>query len=190
MKFKIYCDTHIGSPIEMLLDEVIDEPIHENTLFLGDIVDGANCKKDEVLKYRVLLKTLQGRHSGNILVGNHERDGVMDEVVVKVTERGEKIIFAHGDMQANPKKWAEYRMKPWGAGLFKRKVIIPFIREAEEIINRKPKQEFLDRVIALCDRHNANTYVCGHFHVKETITLRHNGARIILLPRGCTVLDL
>jgi hypothetical protein len=47
MKFRIFADTHIGSPIEILRSEVISEPVNENTIFLGDIIDLANCEKEK-----------------------------------------------------------------------------------------------------------------------------------------------
>lgn len=191
MKYKIYDDLHIGSPIEMLRNEISAEPAHENTILIGDIVDGANCLKSELDKNRSFLEMLLRIHKHNYVFGNHERMGSsLKNCVIKTNESGKRIVFAHGDLESNPDKWIEYRSREWGAGLFKRTFIVPFIREAEEILNRKPKKDFLKRAADLAKLNNCTTYVCGHFHPKEIVDVSFDGVHIIILKRGMTEIEI
>lgn len=185
MKFKVHADTHIGSPIEMLEAEVMNEPATVWTILLGDIIDMANCEKGAVLKYRQMMETLRLRHGARYLCGNHERKTLVNELYIHG-----KVLFAHGDIEADPERWYEYRGKPQGAGWFKRTFIIPFIREAEQIIERKPKDEFLLRASKLAKEYNCETYVCGHFHPEKVIDMWAYGVRIVILPRGVTEIEL
>ncbi len=194
MKFRLFADTHLGSPIEILRDGILTEPAHANTLFLGDILDFAASKKEDLFNLNKLFVELKNRHGDNYIIGNHERMGVENEIVIKQTEFGTRICFVHGDIEANKERWIRYRQKSPGASWFKRKFIIPFIREAEEIIDRKPKKEILDRMVLKAVEHKCTVYVAGHFHVKETIDLIHSHmghtVRIIILPRGFTELEI
>lgn len=185
MKYKLYADTHLYSPIEILRNEVLSEVQKEHVLFLGDIFDLANVAKDEIKKAQTTYAAFKSIHKGNYIDGNHERVSKLNQIIVK-----NGIVFAHGDMEANPDKWTEYRKKPHGASTFKRKVIIPFIAEAEQIKNRKPKQDFLERASVLTKSNNCHTYICGHFHTKEQIDITYKGIRIIILKRGKTELEL
>lgn len=185
MKYTIYCDTHIGSPIQIMNDLLLKEPAHVDTLFLGDIFDLANASKKDlpglVYQYNQFKKT----HGSNYIDGNHERVSTRNDIIV----RG-RTVFAHGDFEANPTRWLKYRKKHQGAGVFKRKFIIPFIREAEEVIERSPNHEFLDRAASLAKSINCDKYVCGHFHPSKLITIYHKGVYVYILPRGITELYL
>jgi predicted phosphodiesterase len=194
MKFRLFADTHLNSPIEILRHEVLTEPPHENTLFLGDILDFANSKKDDLETLETFYQMLKSKHGENYIVGNHCRKTIINETVIKTTEYGTRICFVHGDIEANPERWIEYRQKPHGAGWFKRKFIIPFIREAEEIIERKPKKENIERLCAKANSHNCSVIILGHHHPKEMIDFVHTylgrAIRIIILPRGLTELEI
>lgn len=183
MKYVLYADLHLGSPIEIKPEKLFIAG--ENKILLGDIVDLANCKKDTVQYYRELHDELIGIHGYQYIRGNHERLVIQNEII---TRNG--VLFAHGDLEANPERWAKYRKKSHGAGWFKRKFIVPFIREAEEIIDRKPKQDFLDRAAGLATVNYCHTYVCGHFHVDEVTIVNHKNIKIVLLPRGKTEIEL
>lgn len=185
MKYILYADLHLYSPIEMLRKEVSYQPPAPNVKLLGDIVDESNAAYSDVKNAETLHWLLKGTHGTNYIDGNHERESLYDQIIV---ENG--IVFAHGDMQANPSKWLQYRAKPHGAGFFKRKFIIPFIREAEEIINRKPKPEFLERAYKLAKIHGCHTYVGAHFHPKELIDISYKDIRIVIVPRGKTEIEL
>jgi hypothetical protein len=137
MKLKIFCDTHLGSPIEMKPDGLFKAD--ENTILAGDIIDLSNVKNKMIGYYKELFDELRLIHGENYIIGNHEKMGTENEFVIKTTESGTRICILHGDIEANPKRWIRYRQEPHGAGWFKRKFIIPFIREAEEIVERKPK---------------------------------------------------
>ena len=184
-KYKIFADTHIFSPIEIMREETLAEPADRNTVFLGDIIDAANCKKSEVGFADDLMNVLMKRHRKNYISGNHSRLGMSGSIM---TQDG--VVFTHGDLQANYKKWSKYRSEPWGAGEFKRRFIIPFIREAELIINRKPSEDFLKAASDVARMFCCHTYVCGHFHHKELINISYNGIRIVIVPRGITNIDL
>lgn len=185
MEFNIAADLHIGSPIEMHEEAIMQATPGEETILLGDIIDMANCEKGAVLKYRQMMDTLRLRHGARYLCGNHERKTLVNELYIHG-----KVLFAHGDIEADPDRWHEYRGKTQGAGWFKRTFIIPFIREAEQIIERKPKEDFLKRASALAKEHGCETYVCGHFHPQEIINSFYDGVRIIIVPRGITRIDL
>jgi UDP-2,3-diacylglucosamine pyrophosphatase LpxH len=179
------CDLHIGSPIQIMEDQYMNVQSDENTFFLGDIIDLANCKKSEIKKYQDVYLQLKRKHGENIIPGNHERSGISEHVIKRPN-----FVAVHGDLQANLKRWTEYRSKPHGAGFLKRTFLVPFIREAEMIVERKPKSDFLDRAADFSLAFGMNTYICGHFHPKNKIEIMHKGVRIIILPRGITKLDL
>ena len=187
--YTVYCDLHIFSPIEMMAEELINLLPSPYIILNGDIVDRAGCKKSEVDAATALYRRLKKAHGDNYVDGNHERAGFGNVMTIRNTDSG-KAIFAHGDLESNLLKWNEYRNQPHGAGFFKRKFIIPFIREAEEIIDRKPKKDFLDNVAVLCADWGAKIFVAGHFHVKEKVEVIHKGIRVIILPRGKTTLLL
>jgi predicted phosphodiesterase len=194
MKFRIFADTHLNSPIEIFRNEVVTEPANENTILVGDILDFAASKKEELPSLKKIFIELKNRHGDNYIIGNHCRMGINNETIIKQTEFGTRICFVHGDIEANEERWTKYRQKGHGASFFKRKFIIPFIREAEEIIDRKPKKEILDRMVLKAVEHKCTVYVAGHFHPKETIDLIHsymgNTVRIIILPRGLTEIEI
>jgi predicted phosphodiesterase len=185
MLLRIYSDLHLGSPIEIKRKKLLEEFPRNNVLLLGDIVDLANCKKSETALYFKMLQDLTDEHRGNYIYGNHERMVPTDMYIL-----GETFIAVHGDLQANPVKWKKYRSEPWGAGFFKRKFIIPFIHEAEEIIDRKPKADFLERAWEVARYHQKQIFICGHFHPDKTIDMMYKGIRIIIVPRGYTELDI
>lgn len=191
--FDLYADTHVYSPI-VTAANVTTIKAHENLILLGDIIDLANAAKKDVNEARELYHLLKLRHGKNYVDGNHERMTTKLTFVLKKDSKGNLVLFTHGDLESNREKWTEYRQKEHGAGAFKRKVIIPFIREAEEIIERKPKKDFLDRAARLCKMNGAKTYVCGHFHVDKLMPVTHEYEgetfQIILVPRGYTRLYL
>lgn len=184
-KYKIYADTHLMSPIEILVEEVINEPKDPNTIFLGDIIDAANCKKSEVHLAKKAMDDLILRHGENYISGNHSRNFLCYKDLVK-----DGVVFTHGDLEADFDKWAKYRFEPWGASNFKRTFIIPFIREAEKIVNRRPKESFLEAAAKLALNKDCHTYVCGHFHPDKLIDTVYKGIRIVIVPRGITQIAL
>jgi predicted phosphodiesterase len=191
MKLKIFCDTHLGSTIEMKPDGLFIAD--ENTILAGDIVDMSNVKHKMIGYYKELYDELRMIHGDNYIIGNHEKMGTENEFVIKTTESGTRICILHGDIEANPKRWIRYRQEPHGAGWIKRTFLIPLIREAEEIIERNPKKEILDRMAFKAYQLDCDVYVCGHFHSKEKLELSHfylgKTYKIIILPRGMTELE-
>jgi hypothetical protein len=173
----IYNDLHWFNKVGMN-----DVSVDDADLLLGDIIDMANVSKDQKEQARELYFRL-AKHLSKYVEGNHERVGV---IVRWYEEDG--YIFAHGDLESDPDRWVKYRDKPWGAGWFKRNILSRLISEFESIIDRKPKLQFLDNAAALAKLQKCHTYVCGHFHPKERITMMHDGIRIIILPRGRNVI--
>jgi UDP-2,3-diacylglucosamine pyrophosphatase LpxH len=190
MKFKVYADTHIFSPIEICREEVNNEPAAVNTLFIGDIIDLANVAKNQVETARAAFRFLDMKHGDNYICGNHSRMTTQNEAIMRTTESGTRIIFVHGDIEANPTKWRQYRAQPHGASAFKRKFVIPFIKEAEAIIDRKLKPEVLDNIVKLCESYNCNVYVCGHYHPETVQEINYKGKRIIILKRGLNEIEI
>jgi hypothetical protein len=189
MVVNVYSDLHIGSPIEMLREEVLSEPSSPTTILLGDIIDGANCKKKEIPQYKALFHHLRNIHGTCYVLGNHERMGDAKEHYVLTTPSGKKKLFVHSHMQANPKRWSEYCKKPWGAGFFKRRVLVPLIKEAEEIKNDKFKQPFLIAVTELAISLGCDEVFGGHFHPDSMMTIMFNGITVNIVERGKTVLN-
>lgn len=185
-KLFFYADVHLFSPIAShSKNDILSLEPKKNLFFMGDIVDRANCEKSKTAEATETMKYLESKHGSHFIFGNHERNSINgNQYYLHEAESGARAIFAHGDLEANFEKWTEYRDKKIGAGFLKRKFLVPFIREAEEIIDRKPKKEFLENVKALCAKNWASIYICGHFHVKEIMEFDHEGIRIVMLPRG------
>jgi len=193
MTFKVFTDLHLFSPIYTRLsidDAMLLRKPDESTILLGDIVDLANMKEDEYTEASAFHTTLELTYGDRYINGNHERVTTNNETYVVTLSNGKRVVFAHGDIEANPTKSIKYRQKPHGAGWFKRKFIIPFIAEAEEIIERKPKEEFLERAYKLMKTHSCDYYVCGHFHPEERLTIQYKTKTVIILPRGLNYLNL
>ena len=180
-----YSDLHVGSKIEMLRDEIVSIWPDDHVHLIGDIVDMANCKKSEVSFYREIHDRLKARHGKRFIRGNHERMTILNEIII-----GDTWVAAHGDMEANPEHWIKYRSKSHGAGFFKRNLVVPFIKEVEDVIERKPKLEFLERASKLAKLHGKQNYICGHFHPEKLIREFYDGVNIYIIPRGKTVLGL
>lgn len=185
MKQIIYTDCH-ELATNLIKTDVLTVAAASNVRLIGDIIDGANCKKSDVNKAIDLINILKLRHGDNYIFGNHERQGMPAPCYIKL----ENAVLAHGDLEANFQKWLEYRNKAMGASFFKRGVIVNAIEAAEKIINRKPKEDFLNRAANIAKYHGVKTYVCGHFHPDEKIEVEHKGYRIIILPRGRNEIEL
>lgn len=187
LNITVFTDLHLFAPNEMRAHFDENKTYDQSVIFLGDIFDLANCKKSFVPKLREICKNFIERHQRTFVLGNHERAGTPFKfryVVVNNT------VFTHGDLEANPDKWGAYRKKEHGAGFLKRTFIVPFIEDAEQIIDRKPKEDFLKRASTFAKEMGVTNYVCGHFHPKEMIVTDYDGVRIYILPRGQTVLSV
>lgn len=179
----VWTDLHEFAPNKKETNFDFTKKYGDNHIFLGDIFDLANCKKDEVPQCYRIAKTFIDNHPRRFVLGNHERMGApvtMQFVVIDDT------VFTHGDLEANPDKWKDYRLKPHGASKFKRTFVVPFIEEAEKIIDRKPKEDFLKRAAKLAKDVGATRYVCGHFHPEKQIDVVFDGIQITILPKGVT----
>lgn len=185
MKEIIYTDIH-ELATNAIKTDVLKVQAAPNVRLIGDIIDGANCKKSEVSKAIDFMNILKARHGDNYIFGNHERQGMPAPCYIKL----ENAVLAHGDLEANFQKWLEYRNKAMGASFFKRGIIVNAIEAAEKIIHRTPKVEFLDNAAQIARYHGVKTYICGHFHPDSKIEVEHQGVKIIILPRGRNEIEI
>lgn len=156
----------------------------KNTILIGDIVEGANCKKKDIPLVEKTIKELTEKFGEKYIYGNHEREGIKNNHYI---ENG--IYFTHGDLESNYDKWMEYRFKPKGAGWFKRNIWSKIVNEFDEL-DREPKTDFLIAASNVAKKNGCKTYVAGHFHPKKLIDVTYNGVRIVIVPRGLTVINL
>lgn len=189
MLYTIVADTHIGSKYQVdsdIIDEVMHLPKDDNTILVGDIVDRTCAPKDNLVGIASIEKFFIDTHGDNYLDGNHEaRCAVANGLFL----RG--LFFTHGDNEADPKKWRNYRAShKYGAGLFKRIAIMPFISLFNELVGGKPKEDFYKRAASRARMNRCHTYICGHFHPKKLIDTTYEGIRIIVVPQGITRIDL
>lgn len=156
----------------------------KNTILLGDIVEGANCKKSDVPRVEEKIRLLTLLFGDKYIYGNHEREGIKNNHYI---ENG--IYFTHGDLESNYDKWMEYRFKKKGAGWFKRNIWSKIVNEFDEL-EREPKTNFLIEASHAAKIHGCHTYVCGHLHPKKLIDVTYGGVRIVIVPRGHTLINL
>lgn len=199
MKLRFYFDLHFDSPIEMLKSQALQESPSKYLYFGGDIFDLRNVLKKYLAEARANYRAFKNKHFidglDHYIDGNHDDENGQDQFCLIISEDTKKRIgMFHGDIQANPDKWWKYRSEPKGASWFKRTFIVPFIEIAEKIVDRKPKRDFIDRVLRIMETFDLDIYICGHFHPPEIIrhvtTYKGKAREIIICPRGCTDLDL
>lgn len=179
--YNIYTDLHLFGPYATK-DKI--EKLR-NTILLGDIIDAANAKTKEVPAAKAKIKELTDLFGLKYVYGNHELEGVRNN---KYIENG--VYFTHGDLESNYDKWFVYRFKKAGAGWLKRNIWSRLVNEFEDEIERNPRTTFLIEAARAAKIHGCHTYVCGHLHPKKLVDVTYNGIRIVVLPRGLTVINL
>lgn len=194
MKFLIANDLHLGSKhATHTLDEVIGI-IYANsgirTVFNGDIVDLANCKHNEVKKWKEELCYIARKvtqFGGVFIRGNHSLDHVdaPDFAIV------DNVYFTHGDLGFIwPKEKAEkYREKDCGAGFFKR-TASQFYDVFRKFKPFKPTQMFYKKCDEVIAEFNPRAIVLGHFHPKENIIFDYKGVKVYILKRGIQEIEI
>lgn len=190
MKYTLVADTHLFSKYEVngIRRKVLDLPVNQNTILLGDVVDLSCCDKKSLQEANRVHSYLEAKHGENYIDGNHNPMYSYGSHVIK-----NDIYFTHGDIHANPDKWVKYRKKhleKQGAGWFKKLFIMNTVSLFNELIGGKPKQEFFERAAARAKFHECHTYVGAHFHPKQQIDVIYNGVRIIIVKQGITEIEL
>lgn len=184
MKQAFITDTHLMAP------NAVPASFFGDEILLGDIIDLANCSNKQVPEGETAREKLKDRYKDKYLDGNHERYLPIGTYYIFKSEKNGSVFCTHGDNESNRSRWIDYRQKPHGASIFKRVFVVHAIEIAEKLLSRDMGKDFLDAAAAVAKAKGCSTYVCGHFHPKAIIDQVHNGIRIIVLPRGKTILDL
>lgn len=181
MKLRIYCDIHLYSPMDLKI------PITdlEKSIFIGDNVDLANCKKKD--HDRAIKMYYHLRHNAlHLIDGNHERMAQNNAVV-----KSDHVMLVHGDFEAwGDKRAIKYRSKSHCAGWFKRNLWVRALKNFEKIGKHKPSKKMINNLVAHAKFRNCTTIICGHAHPKETYDKLHDGIRVIVLKRGLTEIEV
>lgn len=190
MKYTLVADTHLFSKYEVpnIRQRVLDLPANENTILLGDIVDLSCCDKNSLQNANRVHEYLEEKHGTNYLDGNHD-----PEYPIGTFKILNSIYITHGDLEANPEKWPQYRkkhLKKQGAGWLKKLFIMNTVSLFNELIGGRPKIEFFQRAAKRAKANNCHTYICGHLHPKKLIDVNYDGIRIVVVPQGITEIEL
>lgn len=191
MRFSVWTDVHMYAPNSLFKtpEEFLSRlnPKDPNEYMLGDVVDLANCKNkdvEEAGKARLRLKEVYGKRW---IDGNHCRISRTNDLIFPKAG----VVMAHGDFESwGAEKAIEYRSKPHGAGLFKRKLLVRAIEAYEKSVGRTLDQQFIENAVKLAKSHGCHTYVAGHLHPKEIIDIVADSIRIIIVPRGKTEIEI
>ncbi len=185
VKYIIYSDSHIGSPYAIRKKFIFTK----NTVFLGDNFDLKNTHReriDEVEKERAETIKKCKKVGGVYISGNHSLKPIKSDH--KVARNG--ILFTHGDIVAwGPEKAAKWRKKskglhPIGYHLLR---MYKKIYDGDLLLLRR---KYLDRAHELALKNNCNTIVIGHLHPTELMDIQYNSVRIVIVPKGKTVITL
>lgn len=187
MKLRIYCDIHLYSPMDLKI------PITdlEKSIFIGDNVDLANCKKKDHERAMITYNHLK-IHSKHWIDGNHERMRENNDYIKMYENKNmDHIMLVHGDFEAwGIDRAQKYRLKKHCAGWFKRNLWVRALKNFEKIGKHKPSKKMIKNLVAHAKFLNCKTIICGHKHPKDTYDYMHDGVRVIVLKRGLTEIDV
>jgi len=198
MKKIILADTHKFSL--HVLDVNCFPVFSGNVYLIGDIVDMKNCKKKEVGLAKRYVNSLRMVYGKRYVSGNHEcgfwnymyieRDGIPSITPHPTLATPEGIMYIHGDMILDLKKWTKARKRKPGASWWKRLSVGfgGFVRGLGG--EKKWSQSRLKKVSAYGKRYRCHTVVMGHMHPARVLDETYNGVRCIAVPRGRTELEL
>ena len=188
-EYTIFADYHIGHPFGI-------EPafsFNENTVFLGDNFDVKNALKNKLSEIvRLREKTINNcENSGGIYIsGNHSLEPITNKSKLIAIRNG--ILFTHGDIIGFGSKSANLYRTLFSPG--KNKffwVILKGWRKLFPGTSSRFTKKQIKRMIELVKQNNCKTLVMGHFHTKNgVIDFVKNGIRIVVVPRGKTVIKL
>lgn len=184
VEYIIYADLHLGSPYE-IMEEIIPS---KNTVLLGDNFEMKNILKREFERIKNLrentMKKIQGI-GGVFLDGNHELKNLNKEN--SFVKRG-KVIFIHGDII----EWKTKTVNRKRNGKIVPKFFWYVIKYYKKLLNFESQvtEKHLERARVFAKKNGGNIIVMGHFHPKNLVDKVWNGVRIIVVPRGKTILNL
>ncbi len=183
-EFIIYSDLHIGGPKEIRMPFLFSK----NTVFLGDNFEIKNSLRSNLVNIKRLRKETRKKclKNGGIYVsGNHSLQN--KDLQFK---RG-KILFLHGDLIHYGKEGAEkWRKKKQG----KSKTYWYLLKYYKKIVSDdrvNPLEiRYLEGAYSTAIKNNCNVVLMGHFHKKKLIDIKYKGIRIIIVPRGKTIIRI
>lgn len=195
MQFLVVNDLHIGSKYcdNPLAKQTLDSLVNDGkTILNGDIVDMSCCPKKDVNKLREYQQQLIEKWSDKYISGNHDLRGLSKISYIAETESGERVLFTHGDLVKDFKKWSSYRIKDPGAGIFKR-AWVAFADTQDWIknkINLSNLEPMFEQAVNWAVSKNCTVVVMGHLHNTKKIEVMHRGINIIILPPGFNSLEI
>lgn len=184
-KFKVANDLHIGSEYQdnpNALAELVVLANDGRTVLNGDIFDLACCSKATVTPLRDLVSFYQRRFGKFYRLGNHERMSRDHDDLIITTDAGKRVLFEHGDLISDFKKWYAYRLKEQGSSKLGLK-ITKLLDNLDHIKKMRPLPKgFIENAARMCVNVNADAIVVGHFHVERERRYYHQGKEIVILP--------
>lgn len=184
--FTVANDLHIGSEYQdnpNAFEELCKLNNDSSTILIGDIFDLACCPKDRVFELENLMNTFIIRFRDSYIMGNHERNGGLDDIALSHrTKAGKYFAFAHGDLISDYDKWSKYRLKPRGASFFQL-LFTKFLDDLDHLKAMRPLPDgFIERAYEYCVKNKVDGVVCGHFHPEKERRYYYQGKTIIILP--------
>lgn len=200
MKLAIFTDIHCFAPNELMTFDAmmylamnLKTKNGYTTVDLGDNFDLANCKNSELKECEKKYYAYYDNRSffDHTVNGNHERyESVHEENLRRIILQS-GVMLTHGDFEFwGASKALKYRRKPRGASFLKRGVVVKGIEWLEKNFESKIDNEFLERAYQKCHEFGCHTYICGHKHPDETVTIEYKGCKIIVLKRGVNCLEV
>lgn len=191
MKYTFFTDLHYGTPIEIRDDLVLQEIegdlfvpynreiVSNNVYLLGDIIDLKRVKNHRLNYWKEQHKILEKAFFNRYVSGNHEL--TTKNIDLKL---GTKLL-THGDFALWGESQAQnFRAKRAGQGYGLGSKIVQVFRSGHVSKADAKKLAIYARL------HCADTIICGHIHPKTIFDDYVCGVRVIVLPRGKTVLEL
>jgi len=183
----VYSDLHLFGPHEVR--DVILDMISKDCIYLGDIIDLKNCKKEFIQAAKDAIISLERQLERRYVHGNHELTPFQDIYIA------DGVLFTHGDFQIWGQKRAQaFRSKKPGSGSVKRWLSKALNVGREALTTGELKEKHIKSLMSFAKSYNCHTIVIGHRHPKElidnTYTNAKNGEkiRIIVVPRGISTI--
>lgn len=185
MKLNIYTDVHLYSPA---YDGTQIKDV-ENSYFIGDIVDLANCKKEDIAKCMTMRNAMKVNSKGWI-DGNHERISLSNDNI-HLTRVLTRVVMVHGDFEAwGDERAVKYRSKSHGAGFLKRQLWTRALKFFEDIWPVKVSKKMITNLHATAVNHSSDIIIAGHVHPSQRFDKVIDGVRIIVLKRGHNIVEI
>lgn len=194
-KFTVVNDIHIGSKYcddsesEQKLFQLKNDGL---TVLNGDIVDLSCCPNKDVKGLKDYQKSLLLKWGDKYISGNHDLIGEQNIIQVIATKSGNKVLFTHGDLVKDAKKWSEYRYKKAGAGFLKL-LWVAFADTQDWVkdkINTSKLEPMFTSAATWANDYDCKYIVMGHLHPRKKIEIERDGVTIIILPKGFNTLEI